>query len=117
MPSVGSRDIVEACVRAADEPLPRHGEIARHAASEVVRLHSRDVSVLEAVHVWKRSLRPCDGSPVDCSWIVVAEVDSAIEPMVAVRVTVALRAFDRDARAIDVSVRPPVRADQVARGS
>ena len=47
---------------------------------------------------------------------VVAEVDLAVEPMVAVLVSVALRAFDKDARAIDVSVvRPPDPDDKVAR--
>ena len=49
--AVGEReDVVDACVRAAKGPLARHSEIARHAAWEVVRLHSRDISVLEAVH-------------------------------------------------------------------
>jgi hypothetical protein len=109
-------DIVDACVRAASEPLPRHSEIARHAAWEVVRLHSRDISVLEAVHrmeAVEASVRRVGGRLLV---EIVAEVDPAIEPMVAVRVTVALRAFDKDARAIDVSVvRPHTAADHVAR--
>ena len=108
---------MDACVRAANGPLARHGEIARHAAWEVVRLHSRDISVLEAVHRMETvdaSVRRVGGRLLV---EVVAEVDPAVEPMVAVRVTVALRAFDKDARAIDVSVRPPIPADQVARRS
>jgi hypothetical protein len=109
-------DVVDACVRAASEPLRRHSEIARHAAWEVVRLHSRDISVLEAVHRMETvdaSVRRVAGRLLV---EVVAEVDPAIEPMVAVRVSVALRTFDKDARAIDVSVvRPPEPDDQVAR--
>ena len=88
------------------------------AAWEVVRLHSRDISVLEAVHrmeTVEASVRRVGGRLLV---EVVAEVDPAVEPMVAVRVTVALRAFDKDARAIDVSVvRPQKPADQVARRS
>jgi hypothetical protein len=114
----GRDDVVDACVRAATEPLAAHSEIARHAAREFVRLHSRDSSVLEAVHregTVDATVRRVGGRLLV---EVVAEVDPRVEPMVAVRVTVALRAFDKDARAIDVSVvRPPMAADQVARGS
>jgi len=117
--AIGARDdVVGACVRAANGPLVAHSEIARHAAWEVIRLHSRDISVLEAVHrkeTVDATVRRVGGRLLV---EVVAEVDPAVEPMVAVRVTVALRAFDRDARAIDVSVvRPQIPADQVGRRS
>ena len=81
-------------------------------------MHSHDVSVLDAVHrveAVDATVRRVGGRLLV---EVVAEVDPGVEPMVAVRVTVALRAFDRDARAIDVSVaRPQMPADQVARRS
>jgi hypothetical protein len=102
-------DVVDACERAARQPLRRHTEIATAAA-----------------HDWmeRRSVNRADGEltfDVPAALVGVRRIDGRLEVEVrapalpaddrdtlAVRILAALRAFDRDARGIDVSFVEPV---------
>jgi hypothetical protein len=97
-------DVVDACERAARQPLRRHTEIA-----------------LAAVHDWmqrRAESRTTEAVAVDvrAALVAVRRIDGLLEvevrapdlpasdrDMLAVRILAALRAFDRDARGIDVS--------------
>jgi hypothetical protein len=89
-------DVVAACEEAATAPLPRHGERATAMLHEVLR--RRDVPA-EAAHV---VVRRHDGA-LAVTVCGAGALDVHTRSIAAVRITGALRALDRHAKAIDVS--------------
>jgi hypothetical protein len=101
-------DVVAACERAAHRPLPRHSDIARAAAREVVRRATRAGSVVESRH--RLDAIDADVRRVDGRLSVHVrgpDATSAVQHMIAVRVTAALRSYDTDARGVDVAFVEP----------
>ncbi len=88
-------DVVDACERVARSPLLRHTQIAANAVMEVLRRHEReDLALLVAVRRQHGVLKTEVRGPDD--------VPRVLRNMIAVRISAALRAFDRDAAGIDV---------------
>jgi hypothetical protein len=87
-------DVVEACERAASEPLRPHSNAAAHALRDVLARRGLDaapiVDVRRRYGVLFVEVRRADA------------LDDATKSMASVRMTAAIRAFDRDARGIDV---------------
>ena len=93
----GTRDIVEACERAAAAPLPRHGEAAAAMAADVLDHPGLPTDGLTA-EVLRREGR------LRVSVTVPVAVDRGLAGMVATRVVGRLRQLDRYAVAVDVCV-------------
>ncbi len=97
-------DVVDACERVARQPLPAHTRIALAATREVLQRHGRNDPAVDAVHGIGAVLVAVRR---DQGWlhaeVRVAALPSDVRQMVAVRVVAALRAFDKDARGVDVN--------------
>ena len=100
-------DVVDACERAARQPLRPHTEIAAAA------LH-------DTLQRWAERGAPADRPQVKAAMVAVRRHEGRLDvevrardvpvksrDMLAVRIVAALRAFDRDARGIDVSFVEP----------
>jgi len=87
-------DVVTACERAAEAPLARHTAAAQDALAWT--LERRSLPVDARVSVYRRK------GALFVSVATGSDLDRATKNMVAVRITAALRAFDRYARGIDV---------------
>jgi hypothetical protein len=87
--------VVDACRRAADAPLARHGEVALGAITTVLARHGSTLRPVVEVR------RRVGGLHVEVHG--TDRLERPVAAMASVRAIGALRALDPDARAIDVS--------------
>src|SRR5262249_7273035 len=88
-------DIVDACVRAATAPLPKHTEAAARTLRVV--LDRREIRASPVVAVVR------DGGVLRVDVTGAEHLDRATRAMAAVRMTAAVRQIDTTARGIDVA--------------
>ncbi len=88
-------DVVDACTRAADAPLRRHGDRASGALATVLDVHGV-TGIHPVVDVYRRQGR---------LYVEIAKADGldhSVRSVASVRIIGALRQFDPDAAGIDV---------------